>query len=942
MALGSLPRRINPRRRTILRLESGKLERERVTNLSANGMFVEGHQLLDAQKGALWIPGDDRPLEVKIRATFARPHGVGVLFDPSDRRTRQELIAYVTHQREQARLERMERRLHDGEAVNLKPMNEDLGTRLVLRPIERSGATLELYSAIEGRALPARLAAVDPINARLSVLLDAGHASGRPDVPGEFDEVFMVLRHGGVAYLADTVVERTSGVLSSVMLPERIFLPERRLMEREVVPQGGILRFELDGRTVIAEVVQHDANGLCALLWTADARALGARERLEGARLSRVDGDTPLEPLRVVWKADTEEDGRVRIGFQRMLSRVPVPVEEIALEHARRGAVARAWSGVQHVVGGWLGRIGVGHTAPPPLVWTLPDGEGRPVVALVNATFDVERPPPGRIAIILLPPPFARRKEILGPVALALVETFRAAGEHAIVVRYDGMNHVGESWKDEASSSPDSAMLHWTLTQTVRDLATVHQGVRAKLGARATPTAIVSFSMSAVATRRYLAEGAAGVDYWIAPMGAPDPRDIIKNSSGGIDWVGDRARGRALGVNLIQGHLLDCDRGCDDMLGARIAELEDARREMAQVKQPVTWLCGLHDYWVNVHRVEDILGVEAAGSRELIRVPTGHFVRQSEEALEVFRIIAARVASRLLGREVDARLPPTHVLTRAADMERTRRESAPFDAKAYWTSYLAGTQRNPLGFDLLALTDEYAELMDDQVDLLELESDDRVIDLGCGTGNGLAALVRRWAAVTPGLQIDAVDFVPSAMDRARQKVLEAAREVGVRVPAVRFQEADLSLPPDYPNLPYGDSAFDAVLLSLVVPYLREPQLLLREIHRILLPGGRLVVSTLRPDVDMGGPLKRLKEKVEAGDQQLVDGWHGAKLLAAVQDYVNAAARLIDLEMDGRFRFYEREAFEDLLRGAGFRVERAVASFGNPAAAIVIVAVKPDG
>lgn len=942
MANGALPRRINPRRRTILRLEAGKFDRERVVNVSANGMFVEGHQLLGADRGVIWIPGDDRPLELKFRATFGRAQGVGIQFDPSDRRARQELQAYVTHQREQERLQRMERRLNDGQAVNLKPLSEDLGTRTVLRPLERSGAAVEVFSAVDGRPLSARIAAVDPINARLSVLLDASDALGRVDVPGEFDEVFLVLRQGGVAYLADTVVERTAGVLSSVMLPERLFLPERRLLERDSGPRGAVLRFELEGRTVIAEVDQYDANGIAALLWTADARALGKLERIEGARLARPGTEQPLEPLRVVWKAREETEGRVRIGFQRLLDRTPVPVESLGFESTRSNRVVRALMGVQHVVGGFLGRIGLGQTAPPPAVWTVPDADGRPIVALLNATYDLAKPPPGRVSLVILPPPFARRKEILAPVALTLVESFRALGEHVLVVRYDGMNHVGESWKDDASSGPDSAMLHWTLGQTVRDLATVHAAARARLGDRVLPTAIVSFSMAAVATRRYLAAGAEHVDYWIAPMGASDPRDIIKNSSGGIDWVGDRAKGRNLGTNLIQGHLLDCDRGCDDMLGARISELEDARRDMALVRQPVTWLCGLHDYWVNVHRVEDILGVAAPGERELLRVPTGHFVRQSDEALAVFRIIASRVASRLLGRHVEARLPPTHVMARVAEMERTRREQAPFDAKTYWSTYLAGTQRNPFGFDLLALTDEYSQLMDDQVELLALEADERVIDLGCGTGNALAAIVRRWVTTTPGLQLDAVDFVPDAMDRARRKVLDAAREVGTPPPAVGFQEADLGLPPDAPNLPYGHAAFDAVLLSLVIPYLRDPRVLLREIHRILLPGGRLVVSTLRPDVDMGGPLKRLKEKVEAGDQQLVDGWQGPKLLAAVQDYVNAAARLIDLEMDGRFRFYEREEFEDLVRSCGFSVKKVALSFGDPAAAIIVVAEKPDG
>lgn len=929
------PKRTNPRRRTILRLEAGRFDRERVLNLSTTGMFVAGASVADAARGALFIPGEDRPLELKFRSVYQRADGIGVQFDPEDRRTRNELMAYVNFQHEQARLQAIETRLH-GRPMNLKPLSEAEGTRIALRPMERTGRVIEVYRRVDGSPVRASLTAVDPANARLSMLLDS--SAGFAD---EFDQVFLVLRQGEVSFLADTVVETAKGRLASLMLPERIFFPERRMLEREASGTG-VMRVELDGRTRVIGVMQSDPNGFSVHIHAVDAEHFPVGRALTGCILEEGDRSAPVGPVEVAWRADAPLDGRLRLGLRRVQARITVPQHRLAFADESSTLFKRAWGGVQHVVGGWLARTGVVSGPGLPQLWEVPDGQGRPIVALLNATFDPERPPPGPINVVLLPPPFARRKETLAPVALSLIETFRAAGAHAVVVRWDGINHLGESWKDEASRRPGHELIHWTLGQTVADLAAVHTAVRERFAGRALRTAIVSFSMSAVAARRYLAGGVPDVHYWLAPMGAPDPRDIIRNSSGGVDWVGMRKRGAQLGVNLIQGHLLDCDRGCDEMLNSGIAELEDARREMALIPQPVTWFCGRHDYWVNPLRVEDILGVPAPGSRELISVPTGHFVRQSGEAMETFRLLGSKVASELLARPVTAVLPSTHAFARAAEWERKRRTIEPFDDQRYWSDYLRGTTRNPLGFDVLALTDEYEQLMTDQVEQLALQADERVLDAGCGTGNALAAIIRRWGHAAPGMQLDAIDFVQHALESARRKAAAAATEVGLPPVQLRFHSCDLRLPPDSPVIPFGDSAFDAALVSLVLPYLSEPVTLLKELHRVLRPGGRLVASTLRPDCDMSGPLKRLKEKIERGDDQVKEGWRARQLLVAVQDYVNAAAGLVEQEADGRFQFYERESFESLLRSAGFRVETTQATFGDPAQGLVTLARKPNG
>ncbi|MPZ17076.1 MAG: methyltransferase domain-containing protein [Luteitalea sp.] len=107
---------------------------------------------------------------------------------------------------------------------------------------------------------------------------------------------------------------------------------------------------------------------------------------------------------------------------------------------------------------------------------------------------------------------------------------------------------------------------------------------------------------------------------------------------------------------------------------------------------------------------------------------------------------------------------------------------------------------------------------DFQVAHLSALSGGRLLDVGCGRGDGLLLLRRLgWSA-------EGVDFDPSAVDAARTRGLE------VRCGTVEAQR-------------YAAASFDAIVLSHVIEHLFDPLQLLRECARILKPGGRLVVVT---------------------------------------------------------------------------------------------------
>jgi SAM-dependent methyltransferase len=104
----------------------------------------------------------------------------------------------------------------------------------------------------------------------------------------------------------------------------------------------------------------------------------------------------------------------------------------------------------------------------------------------------------------------------------------------------------------------------------------------------------------------------------------------------------------------------------------------------------------------------------------------------------------------------------------------------------------------------------------------------RVLEIGCGRGE-LACRVMR-EPVTPR-QYVAADFAQSALLLGRRR----ARRDGLG--GIQWAAADMQ------HLPLGDATFDAVISCETIEHLPDPVQALREVHRVLAPGGRLFLTT---------------------------------------------------------------------------------------------------
>ena len=112
---------------------------------------------------------------------------------------------------------------------------------------------------------------------------------------------------------------------------------------------------------------------------------------------------------------------------------------------------------------------------------------------------------------------------------------------------------------------------------------------------------------------------------------------------------------------------------------------------------------------------------------------------------------------------------------------------------------------------------------------------ERILEIGPGLGQQ-ATVVAQW--VGPEGRVDVVDVQEEMLQATAARA--ARRELGNVVPQLATESG---------TLPYNDEAFDRAYLSSVLGEISDPTNALRELHRVLRKGGRLVVSELAIDPD---------------------------------------------------------------------------------------------
>lgn len=99
-------------------------------------------------------------------------------------------------------------------------------------------------------------------------------------------------------------------------------------------------------------------------------------------------------------------------------------------------------------------------------------------------------------------------------------------------------------------------------------------------------------------------------------------------------------------------------------------------------------------------------------------------------------------------------------------------------------------------------------------------------------------IFNKWLSALPGTALDVLDvggriqpYRPLLQSRDRRYVALDLRQTPV-----------ISLVASAEHIPFATNTFDLVICTQVLEYIRDPAVVIQEIHRVLKPGGRLLLS----------------------------------------------------------------------------------------------------
>jgi ubiquinone/menaquinone biosynthesis C-methylase UbiE/alpha-beta hydrolase superfamily lysophospholipase len=500
---------------------------------------------------------------------------------------------------------------------------------------------------------------------------------------------------------------------------------------------------------------------------------------------------------------------------------------------------------------------------------------------------------------------------------LCLAYYFASNGYH--VIRYDHTNHVGESDGDHYDIS---------LTSMKENFQAVTRYVQTQWPMQ--PIVGIAASLASRVAMKAEAE-CPSVSLLISLMGIVDVQQSLAIVHQEDLFTGYR-NGRfpesanVLGFNVSHVFLQDAFEN-------NFSTLESTLRDVASLTTPVLLVSAGKDAWVDRQDIQT--ASQVLGSRLITHhvVPDAlHRLQENPKAAKTtYQYVIQKCQEQLntMSPHGPIKDPNRLLLGRQKREEKNRQQqqSATDVGVTFWQDYLGH-------FQSISTCPDYVKLLDHVFHALgPITPGQHVLDAGCGNGNAGLFFLHEWQAARNGqlhlgeedIRYVGIDIVPDALGKAKAHMTQAIQELEQRQPTctkklqLSWAQVDLQH-----ILPFADNQFDRIVSNLVLGYVDNPQAALEELYRVLAPGGRMVLSNLKPNGDFSGIYHDLVASVGQPEQR-----------EEARQLLHNYGKIRQAEKEGQFRFFDETEWNSILQSLGCHSAGVYPTFAHQAYLIVL-------
>jgi len=508
-----------------------------------------------------------------------------------------------------------------------------------------------------------------------------------------------------------------------------------------------------------------------------------------------------------------------------------------------------------------------------------------------------------------------------------LAEAYYFARNGFHTFRFDYSNHIGES---------DGDIVRTTLESLNTDILSSLDHICGKY--RPLKVGAVASSLAARALFRAGREDNR-LDLLISLVSVVDLQKTLYNIYR-EDFLDRVKRGETVGMMDVLGFQVDAGHFLRSAIANSYENFQTTIDDIKNINAPIVFFAAERDAWVDLFDVQRLIYAKP-GKRQDLYILNGA-MHELQENPDVSRAaLRGMVSSALqyLCCPGDARPIAKPTLREIGFRNRKEKlrnkiiyESRKDNEREFWKSYLDK-------YTFVVNVPDYWELLTLVHSLLRLEEcvhDDIVLDAGCGIGNfGTYALVKRIYTAKQdlvnllrpqSLRYLGVDFVREALITARCTHTQIEREFlgfcggrnGRRLLEGDYVLADLDF-----KLPLKENSIGAICCNLVTSYLQNPNQCVESLVRLLKPGGRIVVTSLKPFADMSQVYRNFINIAKSKS----DIYEARKLLSN-------AGRIKVKEAHGVYEFFSEDALVKLMNSTGLSEVETFRSLGDQANVVV--------